>query len=411
MAIAASGQISIGGPTAGRSINLEINNPIYAQSSMNDPEFRRLSTKTTDQSTESLSDFYSKTYSRYSGYLLVTGGNYYGQLGTGNRLDRYSLTQVGSLTDWSDISYNELSTGAIKSGGTLWTWGWGYNSGRTDNISRSSPVQVGTLTDWKNIYKGVNFSLATKTNGQLWAWGYNTYGELGTNNRISRSSPVQVGTLTDWKNIAISQSHSLAVKTGGTLWAWGGTYNLSNPDFSAGYLDTSRVPRSSPIQIGTLTTWSQVACGYEFSAAIKTDGTLWTWGRNGSGQLGNGSTNNTSSPMQVGTLTNWEKISCGYSGMAALKTDGTLWIWGNGGLGIYTSPIPVGSLRDWAVISQGRNHLMMIKTNGTLWGLGSGIYGELGLGYSTYNSPVQISSLTNWKHIACGYHASFTVRQ
>ena len=197
-------------------------------------------------------------------------------------------------------------------------YAWGANGagqlGQNDVISRSSPVQVGSLTTWSNIACGTNFSLSTKTDGTLWSWGRNDYGQLGQNNITYRSSPVQVGSLTTWLNVACGSFFSLSTKTDGTLWSWG--YN------NAGQLGQNisyLINRSSPTQVGLLATWSRVSCSDNSSAAIKSDGTLWTWGNNFQGELGQNISYliKRSSPTQVGSLATWSKIACGSYHMVA----------------------------------------------------------------------------------------------
>jgi alpha-tubulin suppressor-like RCC1 family protein len=172
-----------------------------------------------------------------------------------------------------------------------------------------------------------------------------------------------------------------------------------------------------------LTNWKQVACSSYSSAAIKTDGTLWTWGENNVGQLGLGNTTNRSSPVQVGNLSNWKELAnqINAAGMAAIKTDGTLWAWGangNGRLGLgdttnRSSPVQVGALTNWKEVTAGGASTLAIKTDGTLWSWGFNTNGELGLGNTTHrSSPVQVSALTNWKEIATGQNhaiATFSI--
>jgi alpha-tubulin suppressor-like RCC1 family protein len=267
--------------------------------------------------------------------------------------------QVGALTDWSVISGTRIGAiGAIKTGGTLWTWGANTNGalGLGDTTNRSSPVQVGALTTWSKISCN-NHMLAIKTDGTLWAWGLNNKGQLGLGDVTARSSPVQVGALTDWAQVAAGSDFSLAVKTDGTLWSWG--------EGGQGQLASSGIAdRSSPVQVGILTNWQYLAelPGSGTSAlAVKTNGTLWAWGSNSSGQLGTSDTTNYSSPVQVGALTTWGPIVSIDLTSVALKTDGTIWAWGsntNGSIGDGTttnksSPVQIGADVDWTYISTG----------------------------------------------------------
>ena len=166
---------------------------------------------------------------------------------------------------------------------------------------------------------------------------------------------------------------------------------------------------SSPNQVGSLTNWKSTACGSSHTVAIKTDGTIWSWGQNGYGQLGLGTTApNYSSPKQIGALSTWSQVSCGNNWTMALKTDGTLWSWGYniyGQLGLgnstyYSSPKQIGALTNWSKINCGASHAGVIKTNGTLWMWGYGYYGQLGLGNTVYySSPKQVGSDTTWAQI------------
>ena len=194
---------------------------------------------------------------------------------------------------------------ATKTDGTLWSWGSGTALGHGDIIFKSSPVQVGTDTNWKNISAGSSFSFAIKTNGTLWSWGSNGQGQLGQNDTTTKSSPVQVGTDTDWKYVAAGASATLAIKENGTLWAWGRN-STTSPVSQLGLNDT--IFRSSPVQVGTDADWEYIFI-FDTGVAIKTNGTLWMWGQNNFGQLGQNDTINRSSPVQVGTATNWKQIN------------------------------------------------------------------------------------------------------
>jgi alpha-tubulin suppressor-like RCC1 family protein len=216
---------------------------------------------------------------------------------------RSSPIQLGALTNWSKVFISEYSgsTSAIKTNGTLWTWGYGTSGilGTNDRVDRSSPVQVGTDTNWSTIDM-YTITSAIKTNGTLWTWGESQFGQLGGNNStIRRSSPVQVGTDTNWSMIKCTSYHTVAIKTDGTLWAWG------RNDYGQLGLNDRGVYRSSPVQVGTGTTWNGISIKAKSTQATKTDGTLWTWGDNGIGELGIPDKVARSSPVQVGSSTGW----------------------------------------------------------------------------------------------------------
>jgi len=349
--------------------------------------------------------------------LFGWGNNNSGQLCLGNITSYSSPKQIGNLTTWSVLSGSGTSFFGIQSNGTLWACGQNYAGvlGLGNTTFYSSPKQVGALTNWAKICVSNVTVWAVKTDGTLWSWGANQYGQLGLSNTTYFSSPKQVGSLTNWLQVvASSYNGALAVKTDGTLWAWG-----QNNQGQLGQNNTTNL--SSPKQVGSLTNWLTVAGGgyYGQSYAIKTDGTLWSWGNNDFGQLGLGNRTKYSSPKQVGSLTNWSKISSGNFSIVALKTDSTLWSWGYnaaGQLGVgnitsYSSPQQVGSLTNWLTISAGGYEAVSaIKTDGTLWAWGNNAYGQLGLGNTTYySSPKQVGSSTTWKFAVCSWYDVYAI--
>jgi alpha-tubulin suppressor-like RCC1 family protein len=339
-------------------------------------------------------------------YLYSWGLGGFGALGIGNTTNYSSPKQVGSLTTWSIIAPAGSSTIAIKTDGTLWAWGFNQTYGQLglgNTTNYSSPKQVGALTNWLSVVSGNYHTVAIKTNNTLWSWGNNNFGQLGLGNTTYYSSPKQVGALTNWSKISAGFYNVGAIKTDGTLWVWGyGGTGTNGQNNTTNY--------SSPKQIGALTTWSLISItNSNFVTAIKTDGTIWSWGQNAAGNLGLGNTTDYSSPKQIGALTNWSKTNNLQFNGVAIKTDGTLWIWGSnqyGQLGIGTSgaaaykssPVQVGSDTTWSVLGGDRNSAAVVKTNGSLWSWGQNGAGELGLGdTANRSSPVQVGSLTTWQ--------------
>ena len=355
-----------------------------------------------------------------SGTLWAWGDNTYGQLGQGDTTPRSSPIQVGIETSWKSISIAAYgnSVGVINNKGFLFAWGDNTSGqlGAQDRQHRSYPQGIGTITDfWNQLSFNESTSYAIKTDGTLWAWGRNSNGELGNGiNILPRSSPVQIGSLTNWKQISGGGAAALAVKTDGTLWGWG-----ANGSGQLGLGNT--LNRSSPTQVGALTDWQYVAGGFYHAAAIKTDGTLWTWGFNTYGQLGHNDRTSRSSPVQVGTLTNWKTVVCGQHHTIALKTDGTLWSWGynnNGQLGQgnqvnRSSPLQIGALNTWRTISSSQSSAMAIKTDGTLWGWGLNASGQLGYSPESGSfipTPVQVGTLTDWVKVAAYNNFSIAIK-
>ena len=357
-----------------------------------------------------ITNSHSGTHSRAiktDGTMWSWGINNYGMLGDNTVIDRSSPIQIGALTTWSSIANGQNYAVALKTDGTMWAWGRNDNGpslGDNTIINRSSPVQIGALTTWSSIAGGGLWCMALKTDGTIWSWGRNVEGQLGQTNVIFRSSPVQIGAeIYGWSLASGGTYHFTAIKTNGTMWTWG-----KNDSGSLG--DNSTIPRSSPVQIGSLATWSKISAGITHTMAIKTDGTMWTWGNAAEGRLGqNSSTISKSSPVQIGSLTTWSEVDGGEGHSMAVKTDGTMWLWGKNNYGqigdntvVYrSSPVQIGSLTTWSKISSGTGHSLAIKTDGTMWTWGNGSGGKLGITLNvTKSSPTQVGALTSWLKIS-----------
>ena len=242
------------------------------------------------------------------GTLWAFGRNNLGQLGDGTQVDKSSPVQIGALTNWSKPIAGYNSSYAIKTDGGLWAWGMGiyYTLGLGNNTNYSSPVQVGALTDWLDVAGGsYQGAFAVKTDGSMWSWG-NGVPLTAQNNTTTYNSPVQIGSLTTWLKVASGYGHGLAVKTDGTLWVWGNGTAGNYGALGQGVLDPTG--KSSPIQVGALTTWLDVAGCYYSSYGTTTSNELYVWGQNNQGQLGTGSVSNVSSPVQVGSETYWKTL-------------------------------------------------------------------------------------------------------
>ena len=319
------------------------------------------------------------------GVLFTWGYSLNGDLAGDPLVTRSSPTTVtGGGSNWCAISAGGCSAMfGLKTDGTLWSWGSnlggklgiGTSGGGT---SRSSPGTVaGGGTNWCALsLNNSGVGGAIKTDGTLWTWGRNDYGQLGDGSTLSRLSPVTTaGGGTTWCSLGSSEIHVLATKTDGTLWTWG-----SNSLYQLG--DGTATDRSSPVTVaGGGTNWCFVSAGGSSSAAIKSDGALWMWGANFNGMLGDGTTTSRSSPVTVaGGGTTWCFVSIGSQSSAGIKTDGTLWTWGAntfGQLGDGTttarcSPVSIaGGGTTWCFVSVGTYNMAGVKTDGTLWTWGS----------------------------------------
>jgi alpha-tubulin suppressor-like RCC1 family protein len=343
-------------------------------------------------------------------------------IGDGATICRSSPVQtIAQGTNWAQVQPGVVAF-AIKTDGTLWIWGFNAAGflGDGSTINRSSPVQtIGSSNSWKSLpIQSAGVPSAIKTDGTLWTWGAGTCGALGNNSTINRSSPVQtIAGGNNWKQFGTGGYNTAAIKTDGTLWVWG-------PNTVGQLGNSSTLTVSSPVQVvGGGTTWKQAAVSSCISgifntsmAVIKTDGTLWTWGYGRCGVLGNGLTVNQSSPVQtIAGGSTWKCIVIGCNHMTAMKTDGSIWAWGFGDAGqlgdntVISRSSPVQTItggNNWKQISNFYGGTSATKTDGTLWVWGCNACGQLGTGFTlNRSSPVQtIAQGTNWKLAGSGFN-------
>lgn len=251
----------------------------------------------------------------------------------------------------------------------------------------------------------------------LYGWGSGNTGRLGDNTITNKSSPISIsGNFTDWVQVSAGNSHTLGLRANGTLWAWG--YN------NLGRLgDGTVISRSSPVSVsGSFTDWVQVSAGYAHSTGIRANGTAWGWGNNGSGRLGDGTATSKSVPVSVvGGFTDWSQISAGNAHTLGVRANGTAWAWGintNGRLGdnsvlTRSSPVSiVGGFTDWIQLSAGTAHSLGLRANGTAWAWGLNGYGRLGdNSVVSRSSPVSVvGGFTDWIQVSAGDTHSLGVR-
>ena len=379
------------------------------------------------QNTWTLNQWYDQDVAgnvNYSGspQLWAWGSNTYGYLGQNNRTNYSSPVQIPGTT-WAQLCGRGDPSGilATKTDGTLWVWGAniGGNLGLNSKTNPSSPTQVPgtTWSTTRHQLSGLFYAnYVMKTDGTLWSMGYNNKGCLGLNapETSHRSSPTQIPGTT-WSTISGGQIHygASATRTDGTGWIWG-----SNSYGSLGLNESIPSMKSSPTQIPG--SWSRISRGDQWYSVLgcKTDGTLWSWGQGGDGQLGLNQPTNTalSSPTQIGSDTTWTDEFVGSSkNWLAVKSDGTLWAWGEntrGALGqnqayaqlnAASSPIQISGTT-WSQVGKlGFGACMALKTDGTLWSWGynadsKGNLGQNQGGSAYYSSPTQIPG-TDWSNI------------
>jgi alpha-tubulin suppressor-like RCC1 family protein len=382
---------------------------------------------------------------RTNGLAYTWGLGTSGQIGNNAALSRSNATLlyanplvtlsspvlVGN-SSWSAVSAGASHTLAVKSGGTLWDWG-GNSSGQlgltTDSINRSSPVQVGA-SSWTALNSGSSYSMAIRSDGTLWAWG-------NSGNAVMS----QLGTAAEqvrWKAVTQGIYVVLAVKSDGTLWSWGGGQDSTsyNDRLTLGLNNASITNKSSPTQIGSLNDWATVGAANGIAAAIKTDGTLWTWGTNTFGRLGLGDTINRSSPTQVTAVdTSWAFVSGNGShynntnitfdvNLQAIDTSGKVYTWGKNSLGQLgqgdnvdrSTPTLLPSPYDTMNFSWvgGSEVVFFLTTTGSLYTVGGhGPYGKGMAGTVIARSnlvqiPLQ-GSATSWVAAATGFWVSYAI--
>jgi alpha-tubulin suppressor-like RCC1 family protein len=329
----------------------------------------------------------------------------------------YKFTENGIVYDFYDVfvpAENFRQPSLFVSG-----VGFGGQLGTNDTTARSTPVTTfAGGTTWKSINGGREHIAAIKTDGTLWNWGRGTEGQLGNNVNANRSTPLTTfAGGNNWKSVACGREHTVAIKTDGSLWTWGfGNF------VALGINNTNN--RNTPVTtFAGGTDWKSVACGERFTAAIKTDGSLWTWGLNNFAQLGVNDGANRSTPVTTfAGGTNWKQVSCGNENISAIKSDGSLWTWGkndNGQLGINNTTnrsTPVTTFageNNWKRVACGRDCTVAIKTDGSLWTWGGNAQGQLGINNNNTNKSTPVTTFaggTNWKSIGASGESTLAIK-
>ena len=302
---------------------------------------------------------------------------------------------------------------ALKSDGTVWAWGVG-TLGDGVKRKRHNPVQVKDLSE----VTAIATRQALRADGTVWTWGGNRFGACGDGTNSPRLSPVQVNGL----NGVIAISEGLAVREDGKVWAWG-----SN-DFGQLGDGTTKDSRT-PVQVQNIGGITDVAKGgVKYSLALHEDGTVWAWGNNENGNLGDGTYENRPTPKQVQGLNGVAAIAA-YHNSFALRKDGTVWAWGNnlfGQLGDGTTvhrstPVQVQGIDGVIAISAGSAHTLALKNDGTIWAWGSNTYGKLGNGtytvidvaanqFPSNPNPIKIHEINEAIAISAGTQHSLTLK-
>ncbi|WP_310391749.1 hypothetical protein [Hymenobacter sp.] len=349
---------------------------------------------------------------------------------------------------YTQVAAGESHSLALRADGTLWAWGAnnysqlgnGNTTGRSLPAPVAAPVAAAPGTRWTSIASRSSHALAGRSDGTLWAWGYNDYGNLGDGTLTTRVSPVLVpvpagaAVGTTWGQVATNY-HTLALRSDGTLWAWGlNNVGQLGDASTAARLAAVAVPTPAAAAAGT--TWTKVDVGRDHSLALRSDGTLWAWGGNAYGQLANGTPAGLATPRAVVTPagaaagTTWTDFAAGYYFSLGLRSDGTLWAWGYnpyGQLGdasttsslvpvAVVTPGTVGAGTRWTRVAAGNDHALALRSDGSLWAWGYNNYDQLGIQLSnggtppSSSTPVRETTNGTWSAVAGGYYTTLALQ-
>ena len=315
---------------------------------------------------------------------------------------------------WRSVTLGATHACGVRSNGSLWCWGGNENGQLGDGTfsDRQSPAIVGTASDWASVDGGGGHTCGTTAPGALWCWGENGWGQLGTGGSDpSRPLPVRIGAATTWDSVSAGSAHTCGVGNNGTLWCWG-----YNEDGQLG--DGSTSARRAPTQVGAGASWDTVAAGQDHTCGVQTGGTLWCWGANYRGQLGDGTTAERRTPTQVGIAAHWASVDVDDSHTCGIQTNGTLWCWGaNGDLGVGDGtrerrllPTQIGAASEWVTVDVD-SHTCGIQTDQTLWCWGYNSHGEVGDGTDRIRlAPVAVGTAADWAAVAVGWAHSCGIR-
>ena len=374
------------------------------------------------QALASLVDGHVDFITPIGGFVSSVGSNEFGVQGLGNNIGVMPPWKWLVATTLKDVRVVKLRAGfsrgvrIIKDDGTLWSWGENDTGqlGIGTTTVNYIPTQVPGLTDVIDVAPGDSHTVALTKDGAVWTVGENTHGELGDGTTTNQTTPIRVPGLMNIVQVSGGLYYSMALAADGTIWAWG-----DNPYGQLGNGANSR--QLSPVRVLGLSHIVSISAGYlRHNLAVKADGTVWAWGENDYGQLGDSTTMWRNLPVQVPGLTGVVQVVVSWGSSYALKSDGTVYAWGAnyaGQLGDGTTtdrwtPVQVSGLTGVKAIAAGSLHGAVLKTDGTVWGWGDNEYSPLGLDsiISSYYTPVQMPDASSVKAIDCAPATTFIIR-
>jgi alpha-tubulin suppressor-like RCC1 family protein len=340
-------------------------------------------------------------YAKRDGTLWAWGNNNDGQLGDGTTTSRSTPLKITGVSNVKSVAAGYDHTVVLTADGKIYSWGNNSNGqlGDGSTAGHTTPAQVAgaDISNIQAVAAGYKYTIALRGDGTIWTWGYNNKGQLGNNTQTDGYTPQQVAALSGsvMVSIAAGYDHALSVRNDGTVWAWG---NNDNGQLGNNTTTDSLVP----VQVSNLVTALNVSAGNLYSLVLLKDGSVRAWGYNVHGELGDGTTTNRSTPVQVINLVSTASLVAGYDHAAARLTNGTVWTWGdnsNGQLGDNsttgrTTPQQVSTLSGAVAVATGQDDtLALLKTDDAFWSWGWNFYGQLGDGTMTERwlpVPIQV---------------------
>lgn len=357
-------------------------------------------------------------YRGLSGFAVVVGFAFvlFG-CGEDEQPQENNANQQVDEGNWEFPAVGSDHSCGIMTDGTIWCWGRGpldlENPG--DRITTETPIQFGSDSDWVELSVAGDNHCGLKTDGSAWCWGNNSGGQLGDGTSSSSYVPVEPISELDWNYIGATRSSTCGIKEDDTLWCWG-----SNYEGKLG-IGSQELWYDTPQQVGDSGDWLMVSAGDGHACGIRTDNTLWCWGSNEQGRLGQGNQDEEDSslvPVQVGTDSDWVDLSVGEHS-CAIRENGSLWCWGDnhgGQLGDGTTEdrsLPVRTVAEaqWIEIAVSHRHSCGIQDDGSLWCWGRNTYGQLGTPEDglQYAEPTRVDIDREFVTVATGPENTCTV--